>query len=409
VAPGWFLETLRLAWASLRANKLRGGLTVLGIVIGITSVVAMVSLVEGLNRSMTRQVASLGSDTIRIRKWDPAVVIGELPDSLRNRHDFEPEDAAGLRTCPSLLAVTESKETQEKLRYRGENARLTEVRGADRDHLRVMSLALAKGREFTESELRSGDRAALIGSEIADKLFGGVEPVGQEFVIRNQKFTVVGVLAERGKFVGQSLDNLVLVPLVATERYFSSPETPLDIAARPRRPDLVDRAKEEMIDSLRRTRGLRPRDDNDFALVTQDSLLNLYRSITGAFFIVMVAIASVALLVGGIGVMNIMLVSVTERTAEIGVRKALGARRKQILAQFLAEAVALTATGGALGILFGLGIGKLVALVTPLPSHVPVWAFVAAVSVSAGVGLFFGFWPAVRASRLDPVEALRHE
>jgi putative ABC transport system permease protein len=154
---------------------------------------------------------------------------------------------------------------------------------------------------------------------------------------------------------------------------------------------------------------LRPQDANDFALVTQENLQTLYRSITGAFFIVVVAIASVALLVGGIGVMNIMLVSVTERTREIGIRKALGARRWQILSQFLAEAVVLTAGGGVLGIAAGVGIGRLVDAVTPLPSHVPVWAFVAAVAVSGGVGLFFGFWPAVRASRLDPVDALRYE
>ena len=166
---------------------------------------------------------------------------------------------------------------------------------------------------------------------------------------------------------------------------------------------------EEITESLRRTRGLRPQDENDFAVVTQQSLVDLYKQITGAFYIVMVAIASVALLVGGIGVMNIMLVSVTERTREIGVRKALGATRRQILAQFLAEAVVLTGAGGLLGMVLGFLIGKLVDWLTPLPSFVPLWAYVAAISVSVGVGLFFGIWPAVRASKLDPVEALRYE
>jgi putative ABC transport system permease protein len=403
-------EILRLAWASLNAHRLRGGLTILGIVIGITSVTAMVSLVEGLNRSVQGQLANLGSDVIRIRRFDTAVVVGELPDSLRNRRHFTQEDAQAIReSAPSVLAVTTYSRTQETLRYRDRDSRLTDVTGVDRDYLRVNSASLGEGRPFTDPEIRGGARVVLVGSEVAEELFPGVDPVGREINIRDQRFGVVGVLAERGSFLGQSLDRQVIIPLEALERYFAGPRNRLRLSARPVTPDRVDRAKEEIIESLRRTRGLRPADDNDFALMTQENLLGLYRQITGAFFVVVVAIASVALLVGGIGVMNIMLVSVTERTREIGIRKALGARRRQILLQFLAEAVVLTGAGGVLGLLLGLGVGVLVNAVTPLPAYVPPWAYAAAVAVSSGVGLFFGFWPAVRASRLHPVDALRYE
>ncbi len=403
-------EIVKLALASLTAHKMRGGLTVLGIVIGITSVVGMVSLVEGLNRSMKNQLAALGSDTIRVMRFDPGVFVGELPDSLRKRKDFDHQDAEGIReTCPAVLAVTEGYSTRQRLRYGGTDTRLTDVTGIDSYYLMVQARDLSDGRPFTENEIQSGARVALVGSDVVEQLYGGVDPVGQPLQIGNQKFEVTGLLASRGKFVGQSLDNQVIIPKDALKRFFGEPRMRLQISFRPQQPELVPAALEQVTESLRRTRGLRPQDPNDFALVTQENLLSLYNQITGAFFVVVLAIASVALLVGGIGVMNIMLVSVTERTREIGIRKALGATRRQILNQFLAEATVLTGAGGIIGILLGLGIGKLVDLLTPLPAYVPIWAYVAAISVSVGVGLFFGIWPAVRAARLDPVEALRYE
>jgi putative ABC transport system permease protein len=403
-------EIGRLALQSLVAHKLRGGLTVLGIVIGITSVVGMVSLVQGLNRSMMKQLESLGTDTIIIRRFDPGVFVGDIPDSLRKRRQFDSRDAQGIReTCPSVLAVSESFYTSQRLEYGTESSRRTEIEGVDSYNLIVNAQTLESGRPFTDPEVRGGARVAMIGAEVRTELFGGVDPVGQSMTIGNQKFEVTGVLTARGKILGGSLDNVVLIPKEALRKYFGSPRMRLFISAKPIRPERLDAAIEEITESLRRTRQLRPQDENDFSVVTQQSLVSLYKQITGAFFVVMVAIASVALLVGGIGVMNIMLVSVTERTREIGVRKALGATRRQILAQFLAEAVVLTGAGGILGMVLGFLIGKLVDLLTPLPSYVPIWAYVAAISVSVGVGLFFGMWPAVRASKLDPVEALRYE
>jgi putative ABC transport system permease protein len=406
----WQWEVFRLALGSLRANKLRGGLTILGIVIGITSVVGMVSLVEGLNRSMQGQLDSLGSDVIRVRRWDPGVFVGSIPDSLRKRARMDDDDAEEIRrSCPSVLAVTAHVETRQRLRYSGEQSRITEVLGIDRYFMLVHPRTIEDGRGFTDAELTGGARRVVLGRELVEELFPGLDPVGETVQIGGQKFGVVGVLAGRGNFLGQSLDREVLIPRAALERYFGTRRQRVRIAARPLGAGRVEIAKGEMIEALRRSRGLRPQDDNDFALVTQENLLSLYNQITGAFFVVMVAIASVALLVGGIGVMNIMLVSVTERTREIGVRKALGATRRQILLQFLGEAVVLTAVGGAIGILLGVLAGRLVDLLSPLPAYVPLWTYLVALSVSGGVGLFFGSWPALRAARLDPVEALRHE
>jgi len=409
---GWEREVVRLAWGSLTAHKLRGALTILGIVIGITSVVGMVSLVEGLNRSIQAQLDALGSDTIRVRRFDPGVFVGEIPDSLRKRPEFTDRDAESLReTATSLRAVSVYTLTRQRLEYAGEQSRLSTIIGIDEYYLSVTSMAVATGRALTAPEIRGGARMALIGPDIVDELFPGVDPVGQRLQLGNQKFEVAGILVKRGKLVGQSLDDQVLIPRTALDRYFGAGggRDRLYISARPQSPELLDRAMEEMTESLRRTRRLRPQDANDFSLVTQGNLLSLYNQITGAFFVVMVAIASVALLVGGVGVMNIMLVSVTERTREIGIRKALGATHRQILSQFLTEAMVLTGAGGVLGILLGVGIGKLVEVLTPLPSFVPIWAYVVAFVVSVGVGLFFGIWPAVRASRLDPVDALRYE
>jgi len=410
LASGWQAEVFRLALASLLSHKMRGALTILAIVIGITSVVGMVSMVEGMNKTLEQQIGSLGSDVIRIRRWEAGVFVGEIPDSLRKRKKFNVRDADGIReTCPSVLAVSVMNRTQQRLRYGSEESRFTEIFGIDPYYLLVRGLKIRDGRRMTETEIRTGTRTVMIGADIEKQLFAGVDPVGQRMQIGIQKFEVVGVLEPRGSFLGQSLDNLVLIPRTAYRRYFGTPRERLYLWARPVRSELLPQALEEITESLRRTRGLRPQDPNDFALNTQDNLLDLWNQLTGAFFIVIVAIASVALLVGGVGVMNIMLVGVTERTKEIGVRKALGATKRQILSQFLAEAMVLTGLGGVLGILIGVGIGKLVQALSPLPSFVPVWAYVVAFAVSVGVGLFFGMWPAVRAARLDPVDALRYE
>ena len=273
---GWQLEILRLAGASLRANKMRGALTILGIVIGITSVVGMVSLVEGLNRSVKGQIDALGSDTITVSRFGTRFTTS-VPDSLRKRRRLEDRDAEGIHaSCPSVLAVTAYVRTQQRLSFRGKESRLTDVIGVDPHYLLVFSRALESGRAFTDGEHRAGARLVLLGSEVRDELFPGVDPVGRTVQVGHRKFEVAGVLAERGKFLGQSLDREVFLPRGALERYFGSRNLPLHIDARAVSSEAVDRAQGEITESLRRTRGLRARDDNDFALETQESLRSLY-------------------------------------------------------------------------------------------------------------------------------------
>ena len=405
------VEILRLAWDSLLAHKLRGTLTILGIVIGISSVVAMVSLIEGLNRKVGDELATLGSDVIRVSRFSLMVQLNDtLPDSLRNRPYFNEEDAEAIRqSAPSVLAVTGSLTSRAAVRGLGKEATPVSVEGVDEQYFVVHPVNLEEGRFPTSRELRNGEFVAVVGDAIAEDMFPGLEAVGQKLHIGSHRFMIVGRLPKRGGLLGGSQDNRVMVPRVYLERYFFGPEPPMLLRAKPVRPGLMPQALKEIEEALRRSRGLSNNQDNNFALRTSEDLMALWNQLTAAIFVVMVTLASVALLVGGIGVMNIMLVSVTERTREIGLRKALGANRRQILGQFLAEAVVLTGAGGVLGSLLGLSLGWVVQAVSPLPAHVPFWAFAAAVTMACGVGLFFGLWPAVRASRLAPVDALRYE
>ncbi len=411
-------EILLMSWQALKANKLRSLLTVLGVIIGVSTVIAMVSLIQGLNKSMANQIQSFGSNTIYIRKWRPQVIIGQLPDSLRSRRAFTLDDRdAILARCPAVRAVSPLNfiEEQPVIRYRKLATKPTFVLGTDQAYQETNGYDVSEGRFFTQIEVDHKANVALLGKETLQTLFPNQGAVGQTIHIGNQAFEVVGELEGRGKFLGFNMDEIVLIPHTSLRKYFPSDrssflkgnEVLLNAVARS--PEQMGQAIEEIGAVLRLRRGLRAHQDNDFAAMTDEALLNLYNQITGGFYVVMIAVAFLSLLVGGIGVMNIMLVSVTERTREIGIRMALGARRSSILWQFLIEACVLTGAGGALGILLGVGIAKIVDALTPLPSTVPLWSVVLGLGFSCGVGLFFGIYPAVRASRLDPVEALRYE
>ena len=413
-----FGEILKMAWSSMRANKLRSLLTVLGVIIGVSTVIAMVSLIQGLNESFKRQVQSFGSNTIYIRKWRPQVIIGELPDSLRQRKAFTMEDReAILAQCPAVRAVSPLNflDEPQPVRYRKKETKPTFILGTSQAYQETNGYNVSSGRFFTEAEVEHRAQVCVVGGATLETLFPHQDAVGQTIHIGKVPFKIIGELSTRGRFLGQSLDEIVMIPHTDVRKYFPSDQSTflkgneVLLNAVAVSPDRIDEAISQITETLRLRRGLKAHQESDFAALTDDTLLNLYNQVTGAFYLLMIAVAFLSLLVGGIGVMNIMLVSVTERTREIGVRMALGAKRSSILLQFLIEAMALTATGGAIGIMIGFALAKGVDMATPLPSSVPLWSVLAGLAFSGSIGMFFGIYPAMRASRLDPVEALRYE
>jgi putative ABC transport system permease protein len=402
-------EGIEIAFEAIRTNKLRSFLTVLGVIIGITSIMAIVSLIEGLNRSMKAQIAAIGSDVLYIRPFRPGAFVGGFPDSLRRRKWFTVEDAEAIRrTCPAVKAVAPMNFVEARLRYRDSESRFTQVLGTTPDFLVTNTWAIAVGRFFTDTEVEHRSTVCVLGKDQIESLFPHSNPIGKTVYIGGYPYTVVGQVEERGKFIGMSLDDIVMVPYTTLEKTLG-PNLRMVLNAKPQTPELIDTAIDQMTDTLRRQRKVGYRQGDNFAIFTDQSLVDIYKQITGAFYLVMMVISSIGLLVGGIGVMNIMLVSVTERTREIGVRKALGARRRDILWQFLVEAMTLTGTGGVLGILAGLGAGFLIHVLAKFSFAVPFWGMALGFLSSTGIGLFFGIYPAVKAAQLDPVDSLRWE
>ena len=415
-------ETLSMAGRALVANRLRSLLALLGIVIGVGTVIGMVSLINGFQRSFTQSVRSLGSNTIYIRRIRPGIQFSNgVPDSLKQRRAFTMADAeAILDHCPAVRAVSPWKFPFDDMRleHRGKKTRITFVYGTNQDHLLTHGYELGRGRFFTEQEVEHRANVVVIGPDTRDALFGSANPLGQTVHVGTIPFTVIGEFASKGKLLGQNFDEVAVVPYTVLDKYWSAPpdappwfpkrgELFLDAIAKS--PDQNDEAQREIAEVLRVRRHLPSNKMNDFVVFTDDAFLQLYNTVTGGIVALMILISSIALVVGGIGVMNIMLVAVTERTREIGVRKALGAPRRAILTQFLIEAMMLTALGGAIGIALGGGVSWVVRALSPLPTYVSPWSVVVGLLFSAVVGVFFGIYPALRASRLDPVDSLRYE
>jgi len=402
-------EGISIAFQAIRTNKLRSFLTVLGVIIGVTSIMAIVSLIEGLNRNMKAQIASIGSDVLYIRPFRPGAFVGGFPDSLRRRKWFTIEDAEAIRrTCPAVLAVAPLNFTEARLRYRETESRFTNVIGTTPEFLVTNTWAVANGRFFTETEVEHRATVCVLGKDHIEALFPHVNPIGKTIYIGGYPYTVAGQVEERGKFIGMSLDDIVLVPYTTLDKTMG-PHLRMVLNAKPVSPELIDTAIDQMTETLRRQRKVTYRQADNFAIFTDQSLVDIYHKITGALYLVMMVISSIGLMVGGIGVMNIMLVSVTERTREIGVRKALGARRRDILWQFLVEAMTLTGTGGVLGIALGIGVGFLIHILSHFSFAVPLWGMLLGFFSSTVIGLFFGIYPAVKAAQLDPVDSLRWE
>lgn len=411
-----FIEGLRLALETFKAHRLRSFLTTLGIVIGVTAVIAILSLIEGLNRAVTQAIREVGSDVIYLSKY-PMVVTGMLDyEELAKRRDFTPEDARAISGLPSVeTAVPVITQGFKQIRYRGKEVRNTTIIGSSPGYEKVTNRPVVVGRLISMEDLWRRRGVAVIGSYVAKTLFIQESPIGKDLDLGGHRVQIVGVAKEKGAVLGQSQDNFILVPHTFFDKYFSKPKGMIEqlyfsysIQALPV-PGRTEAAVEEIRELMRRRRGLSYDKPDDFSLDTTGSLLALYRNLTRVGFVAIVAIAAISLVVGGIGIMNIMLASVAERTREIGIRKAVGASNQDILYQFLIESVALSLLGGALGILLGVGLAGLVSLVSPLKAAVTPWVVGLGFGFSACVGIFFGIYPAKRAASLNPIEALRYE
>ena len=410
-------ENLIMALNTLRANKLRSLLTVIGVVIGVWTVMVIASIISGIDEAVKREIESWGTRTIQISKFDPGIRIGRLSREERMRKELTYDDAIAISKLPTVelcvpfLDLTNDFFGQKILvTANGKTSAAVRMEGTLPEYERAGTRIINEGRWFTQFENESNQQVCIIGASVADNFFPYMSAVEHTIHIGGNEFRIVGVIQKREQFGGggsgtDDADNIIFVPYnVGRKIKPSADEVSLFAVARP---GMIEDARDQIVDFLLVRRQVKFDEPNNFGIETADSIISNFRDITFGVAIAMVVISSVGLMVGGIGVMNIMLVSVTERTREIGVRKAIGARRRDILWQFLIEAMTLTGVGG----LLGLGIGWLTTLAIRLvvPSYVPIWAPIGGFIASVGIGLIFGLWPAWKAARLDPIEALRYE
>jgi len=423
---GLFSEILVMSWDTIRGNKLRSGLTVLGIVIGITSIVGITSLLRGFEQSFKDLIRQIGPDTIFVQKFSGISASGGNFDAIMRRPNITPADADAIDRAPSI-AMTDvlmgggggGNIVQERIYYRNQRTKPLIVFGTTERWPFVNSLTVESGRFFSAGEFQRRQNVAVLGQTGKNALFPAEDPIGKQVRVGLYQFTVIGVMAKRpspgGFDAGQ--DDFVVIPHSTYQKQYGIRANvvargvmrSVQVAAVPREGVPREQAMREVEEIMRIRHGLRLDEPNDFDIVTQDAILAFFDQITQAAFLALVVLSSIALMVGGIGVMSIMTISVTERTREIGVRKSLGARRVEILWQFLLESVFLTSVGGVLGIIVGTSIALLVNWLTGFPVSLPWWSFALGFGFSASVGVFFGMVPAIRASRLDPIEALRYE
>ncbi len=406
-------ESGAMAIDTIWTNKIRSGLTILGVLVGVVTVMFMVSIIQGLNRSFAKQLEGIGSNIIYSVKFDPS--FGRQPtQEERMRADFTLDDAAALRReLSNIVGVSPIQRIiAESIVYKDKQTDTPILIGATQYYEEVHTQYVATGRFLTEIDLRERTNVVVLGKDVVKALFPNEEPLGNDIKIGGRVFRVVGVMSDLGSVFGQSRDNSVFIPLTTFQKYWRDipyPQMVFMIIVRPTDRSKVSSVMEEMRDVLRQRRGVKTGEKDNFFLSSQDALLDIYNQLTGATYLVLTAISAVALMIGGIGVMNIMLVSVTERTKEIGIRKAVGATQRNILTQFLIEAVVLTGIGGVLGLLIGELASFLMNRYSPLPAYVPWWAIAVGLGVSFLVGIVFGLYPAWKAARLNPIDALSFE
>ena len=406
-------ENVGIALDSIRASKLRAGLTILGVVIGVSSVMSMATIVSGIQSQIVQTIEQAGPTTFYVFKAYNGTPINpdDIPAWIRIRPDLQVREADRIALVPEVAYAGLWAVIQGRLEYGEVRTQPNRIYGADDHFTDIIGGELVLGRWFSRSELASGASVVVVPEDLARKMFGRRSPLGRTIKVGGRPAEVIGLYQPASNvFEPPGVETSAIVPFKMVDQQFTlNKASEVFLAVKGRAGVPVADAQEAVMVVLREMRGLRPADKNNFDFVTQDQILQIFNRLTGAFFLVMVSLSSVGLLVGGIGVMAIMMVSVTSRTREIGVRKALGATRRDIMLQFLFEAATLTGIGGLIGVVTGLAVGRLAALALNVDAPTPVGITVIAVMVSVGIGLVFGLIPARKAARLDPVEALRYE
>ncbi|MBN2170868.1 MAG: ABC transporter permease [Candidatus Krumholzibacteriota bacterium] len=401
-------ENLRMARHSLKAHRARSWLVILGVALGVTTLMTMVSIMQGLTGRLESEIMSTETTQIYVTRYDPFE--DEDRASVRRRAELTLDDGEAIAAeCPAVRYVDVLSQFGTVARYGPERASLMSINGATLHYQEVNADFVEEGRFFNSVEFTGARDVCVIGRQPADNLFGGLDPIGRKIrVNEQQELTVVGILQKRESIFGSLGTNYLVMPLTTYQKHFPwAMETA--IIAVPEGNERLAPAREEVEALLRIRHKLGPGDENDFHVSTQDMMVEFTRELTGPLTLIGVVLASIGLMVGGIGVITIMLVSVQERTREVGIRMAVGGTRRDILQLFLVEAATLTGLGGALGVVAGLGIAQIVHLAFHVPAAVPLFYILGAVLVSAGTGIFFGLYPAVKASRLDPIQSLSYE
>ena len=405
-----FDEGLKLAFQTVKSNKMRTFLTTLGIVIGVTAVIGMMSIINALDRYMTKSLSSIGGNVFWIQKY-PAVQVGHLDQKYRLRKDLKYEHAEAIKRSATLVSAVSAEFFRwgktVKYKDRATNPNVL-VYGGDEYWADVNGCNISEGRMISLMDVQHRRAVAVLGADVAEKLFPFTYPIGEQVKIDGIRYEVIGVMEKMGQAMMGNQDNIVTIPnstFIKTYGDWGS----INIAVKAKSAETILDAMDQVTAILRIARKVPPGDENDFEVVTADSIMNTLRNLTGFIFIAAVIICGISLLVGGIGIMNIMLVSVTERTREIGIRKAVGAKRRHILTQFMTEAVGICLFGGLIGILLGVVVGLLIAQAFKLPPVIPLWSIFVGMGFSLLIGVVFGTYPALKAAKLDPIEALRYE
>ncbi len=400
-------DGVRISVASLFENPLRSFLTLLGISISVTAVILVVSVIQGLDLYVASTVSELGSDSLAVSRFGIMKNHSEWLKAARRNKPLRNDDAEAIRRKAHLIKrVGISRDHGAMVRFRSERISDVKVRGVTSEVQEIESLEIEEGRTLVPAETETASYACVLGYDVAQELFSPLDPIGRKVQMWGRSFRVVGVAAKRGSAFGQSRDIFVLIPLANFEKIHGD-HGALTIVAQAVSPALLTDAEEEVRGIMRTRHQLRPSDEDNFGIFTSAGVMGIWRSLTSMIFGVAVFVVSISLVVGGIVIMNIMLLSVVERTREIGVRKAIGARNRDIRFQFMVESMFLCAFGGLLGVLMGWALAWGVRTYTPLPSSFPLWAPVLAVFITSTVGIFFGIYPARQAAKLDPIEALR--